>query len=445
MKMHSRFICQQCGYVSPGQLGKCPECGSWGSFVESIERQVTSDKRQVGGNGLAVKPLKLSEIKPQRMERILTGIGELDRVLGGGIVPGSVVLISGDPGIGKSTLLLMVSDRVGGLYVSGEESAEQIKIRAERLGIKNHELRIMGAVDVDAIIATIIDEKPKFVVVDSIQTMETEDLTGAAGSVGQVRESAQRLHRVAKDLQIPMFIIGHVTKEGSIAGPKILEHLVDTVLYLEGERYQNLRILRTVKNRFGATDEVGVFEMDDEGMKEVKDPSGLFLEEDGPASAPPSGATARQGKTGSCVVCTLEGSRPMLVEIQALVVPTSIPVPRRVVSGVDYNRVQLLCAILQKYLRIPLYSSDVFVSVAGGIKISEPAADLGIALAIISSVKNIPLGKKVMGIGEVSLLGEVRRVAQLEKRIKEAKKMGFTTILTAETGRTLGEIVKKSF
>lgn len=438
MKIHTKYVCQQCGYVSPGQMGKCPECGAWGSFVESIDQQATGNKQKARSSGQLVKPLSLSEIKPQNMQRILTGIGELDRVLGGGIVPGSVVLISGDPGIGKSTLLLAVSDRVGGLYVSGEESAEQIKIRAERLRVKNQELRIMGSVDVDEIIQTIAEGKPKFVVIDSIQTMETEDLSGAAGSVGQVRESAQRLHRAAKDLQIPMFIIGHVTKEGNIAGPKVLEHLVDTVLYFEGERYQNLRILRSVKNRFGATDEVGVFEMEDTGIKEVKDPSGLFLGEEGEKSA---SAKATAGKVGSCVVCTVEGARPILAEIQALAVPTQIPVPRRVVSGVDYNRVQLLCAILQKYLKLPLYASDVFVSVTGGIKILEPAADLGIALAIISSVKNIPLGK-TCAIGEVGLLGEIRRVNQLEKRIREAKKMGMENIMSYENGKSLGEIIK---
>jgi len=423
-------------------LGKCPECGEWNSFVETVNStrdQKSKTKNQ--SSGQSVKPLRLSEIKTEKTERILTGIGELDRVLGGGIVPGAVVLVAGDPGIGKSTLILNVTEKIGGLYVSGEESAEQIKIRAERLKVNSEKLRVITTVNVDDVVQTILEEKPKLVVVDSIQTMETDDMSGAAGSIGQVRECGQRLARAAKKLQIPLFIIGHVTKEGAIAGPKVLEHLVDTVLYLEGERYQNLRILRAVKNRFGATDEVGVFEMNDSGMREIKNPSGLFLEEE-PASAE---ASARQGKTGSCIVCTLEGNRPILVEIQALVVPTSIPIPRRVVSGVDYNRVQLLCAIIQKYLKLPLYSNDVFISVTGGMKISEPGADLGICLAIISSAKNIPLPAKTVAIGEMGLLGEVRRVNQLERRIKEAQKMGYMNIISGKEQKSLYTIYNSIF
>lgn len=436
MKSYSNFICQQCGYVSSGQLGKCPECEGWGTFVETIVSTKDQKSRHRQGSGGQVKinkPLKISEIKMEKTVRITTGIGELDRVLGGGIVPGSVILLAGEPGVGKSTLLLTIAAKVGGLYVSGEESAEQIKIRAERLRIANKELRIMTETDVDYINEIIKEEKPGVVIIDSIQTMETEEMTGASGSVGQVRECALRFQKTAKKLGSALFIIGHVTKDGAIAGPKVLEHLVDTVLYFEGERYQNLRILRATKNRYGATDEVGIFEMRDSGMEEVKNPSEIFLGES---------ASPKQEKIGSCIVCTLEGNRPLFVEIQALVVPTSIPVPRRIVSGVDYNRVQLICAIIQKYLRIPLYSSDVFVSTSGGIKITEPGADLGIVLAIASSYKNKVFSKKTCAIGELSLLGEIRRVNQLERRIKEAQKMGFNMIISKARYQTINQIAR---
>jgi len=434
MKVHSNFICQQCGYISSGALGKCPNCGEWNSFVETVV-STKNQKSKTKNQNYNLKPQKLSEIKMEKTKRIMIGISELDRVLGGGIVPGSVVLISGDPGIGKSTLLLSVSEKVGGLYVSGEESVEQIKIRAERLKVKNQDLKVISTVDVDEIVEIISSEKPRFVVIDSIQTMQLSELSGAAGSVGQVRECANRLHRTAKDLGVPLFLIGHVTKEGAIAGPKVLEHLVDTVLYLEGERYQNLRLLRAVKNRFGPTDEVGVFSMTDSGMSEIKNPSEIFLDE---------GNKESKGRVGSAVICTMEGVRPMLVEIQALVVPTQIPVPRRTVSGVDYNRVQLICAILQKYLHIPLYSSDVFVNVAGGIKVLEPAADLGIALSIVSSFKNKALSPKTVAFGEVGLLGEIRRVSLHEKRVKEAKKLGFLKIISGETEGNLAEAARKN-
>lgn len=430
MKSVSSYICQQCGYKSATQMGKCPNCGAWNSMVETIEKEkggVFSGETQ----GIFVKPQKLSEIKSQKEVRFSTGYEELDRVLGGGVVPGSVILISGDPGIGKSTLLLQMIAKTGGLYVSGEESVSQIKLRAERLGIKSDKAMLLSENDVDNIVETARGLKPSVLIVDSIQTIETSDLAGASGSVGQVRECAFRLQNVAKSLGLALFLVGHVTKEGAIAGPKVLEHLVDTVLYLEGERFHAFRVLRSVKNRFGPTDEVGVFEMRDLGMSEVKNPSDIFLEE------------RVKNVAGSCVVCTMEGTRPVLVEVQALVVPTALAIPRRVGSGIDVGRLQLLSGVIQKRLGLPLHTTDIFVNVAGGFKLDEPAVDLAISLSIVSSFKNKPIDSKTAVFGEVGLLGEIRRVSQSEKRTKEAKKLGFLNVVSPEVCKSLSEVYKR--
>ncbi len=373
-----------------------------------------TQRSRVGG---AAKPQKLSEVKHIEKNRLKSGFGEFDRVMGGGIVPGSVTLLSGDPGIGKSTLLLHVIAKSGGLYVSGEESAEQIKLRAKRLGIDGMNISILSETNVEAIAASLeVSEDKGLVIIDSIQTLSSSDLDGMAGSVGQIRHCAEVLVGVAKSRGIPMIIIGHVTKEGTIAGPKVLEHMVDTVLYLEGERFANARILRTFKNRFGAVEEVGIFEMDEKGLKEIDNPSALFLQD------------RVKNVPGSVVTVIMEGTRPMLVEIQALVVPSQLAMPRRVANGIDYNRIQLIVAILQKRLNLPLGTFDVFVNVSGGMKIAEPAADLAVALAIMSSFKNKSLDPKTAVFGEVGLLGEVRSIGSDDRRTKEAKRLGFTII-----------------
>jgi len=397
-------------------------------MVETAE-EVKSQKSKVKSQGL-VKPQKLSEIKLSKKPRVSSGIGELDRVLGGGIVPGSVVLLAGEPGIGKSTLLLELVAKTGGLYVSGEESLQQIKLRAERLGVKSDDILFLAETNVDVIVATIKQLSSKIVVVDSIQTLYTEELSGMAGSVGQVRECANCLLKVAKSNGIPVFLIGHITKEGAIAGPKVLEHMVDTVLYIEGERYGSARMLRATKNRFGPTDEVGVFQMTDKGMEEVTNPSALFLAQ-------------KAGKTpGSVVVATLEGTRPLLVEIQALVVSTQLAVPRRISQGVDYSRLQMIVAVLTKMLRLPLGGFDIYVNVTGGLKIEEPAADLGIALAIYSSFKNIALPPKTVCFGELGLLGEIREINQSEKRKKEARRLGFVNIISPQNYSSINQVIK---
>ncbi len=402
--------------------------------METFEEKAKGKSQKFKDGGSQNKPQKLSEVSIKDTKRITTQIPEFDRVLGGGIVPGAVILVAGDPGIGKSTLLLQVCQTLSGLYVSGEESVSQIKIRAERLGIKKTGMTILAEVDTDNICAQIEQEKPGFVVIDSIQTMETGDLSGMAGAVGQVRESASRFIRTAKDHTIPIIIVGHVTKEGAIAGPKVLEHLVDTVLYLEGERFITLRLLRVTKNRYGPVDEVGVFEMNDKGMFGVDNPSKLFLgEEDkkGPDVAP-----------GCVITCTMEGTRPILAEIQALVVPSKLAMPRRVATGVDYNRLQMILAIIQKRLGLPLYECDVYINVAGGLKINEPSSDLAVAMAIISSFKNKPLSRRMCAVGELGLLGEIRRVGGLDKRTKEAKRLGYTQVASVNEFPTLVAVAK---
>lgn len=429
-KLSSIYVCQQCGFRSSQFYGKCPECGTWNSLVETVEAssQNLSNSRETYQSA---KVIDLSSIEKSDYKRLSTNISEFDRVLGGGIVYGAVVLVSGDPGIGKSTLLSQLSLNVANtLYVAGEESAQQIKLRIDRIK-PNAQLKVLNEINVDNIIQAIEQEKPSLVIVDSIQTLETEDLNSAAGSISQVRESAHRLQRAAKSLHIPIFIVGHVTKEGAIAGPRTLEHLVDVVLNLEGDPLSNFRILRGIKNRFGPTDEVGIFEMEETGMIEVKNPSKLFLDQK--VQAP-----------GSAVVAIISGIRPLLIEIQALVTKTYAPIPRRVGSGVDGNRLQLLSAVLSKRLGLPLYDQDIFVNVTGGMRIIEPAADLGICMAIISSFKDQNTLPKSAFIGEVGLLGELRSVRQIDKRSQEAKKLGFDHIISSANFKSLKEAMKES-
>ena len=427
-KVLTKFVCQQCGAESPKWLGRCPECGEWNSLVETVVP--TTKKGLMVDREETSLPQKLSQIKFVSLARMKTGLAEFDRVLGGGLVAGSVILVAGEPGIGKSTLMLQLAEKVGGLYVSGEESLQQIKIRAERLNIKKENLFFLNETDVDLINETFKEDNEfKMVVVDSIQTLTTQDLTSSAGSVGQVRECAARLLKIAKRKGLPIFLIGHVTKEGAVAGPKILEHMVDTVLYLEGEKFGSFRLLRTTKNRFGATDEVGVFEMTDKGMLAVENPSKVFL------------AQRQKGVPGSVIVATMEGTRPVLVEIQALVTQTQLAIPRRIASGIDYNRLQLICAVLAKRLGLPLASFDIFVNVAGGLRIEEPAADLGVALAIYSSFKNLSFDNKTVVFGELGLLGEIRNVSQANQRIKEAKRLGFIKIISPEKYFSINQVI----
>lgn len=432
MRSTTSFICQQCGYESPQWLGKCPSCGSWNSLVESAKVEPSKSSKRSKAPHEA--PKKLEEINNSSFIRAQTKIEEFNRVLGGGVVPGSVVLLAGEPGIGKSTLLLEIIGQLGGLYVSGEESLEQIKMRAQRLKIKGDSLLLLAENNIENIAEVLeqnITKNNNIVIIDSIQTMWTEDLGGVPGSVGQVRDSAAKLIRLAKKKGFALFLVGHVTKDGAIAGPMILTHLVDTVLFFEGERYQSLRLLRAVKNRFGPTDEVGVFQMEEGGIREIANPAKIFLSEE------------RKKLSGSSLVIAMEGTRPLLGEIQALVAPTKLPMPRRTSSGLDFNRVQLLIALLQKKLNLPLFSSDIFVNVAGGLKIFEPAVDLSACLAIISSFKNRPLPEDLVAIGEVGLLGEIRGVPNLEKRIKEAQRLGFKTIVSPQNHRLLTDVIRK--
>ena len=511
-KFKTVFTCQQCGYESPKWMGKCPECSSWNSFVETVVESKPSSVFRGAAAGVPAKPQAFAEIKSIIKSRIPTGIPELDRVLGGGtdtggilrsaqddnncgIVPGSMVLVTGEPGIGKSTLLIQLAAAIAGkskreiasppevdrndnsqskvLYISGEESPQQIKLRGERLGIKGDGVWMLAETDVDVIVETVKEiirhsgdeslrtpesknkkqrqildasdnnrtyqnddhlhnqndeKKISLIIVDSVQTLTTNDLTSAAGSVGQVKECTARLLKIAKSFDIPIFLVSHVTKEGVLAGPKVLEHLVDTVLFLEGEKYASARLLRTTKNRFGATDEVGVFEMTDKGMIGVDNPSSLFLP-DKSQSAP-----------GSVVAVTMEGTRPLLLEVQALVVSTNLVMPRRVAQGVDYNRFQLVTAILSKHLGLPLGTYDIFVNVAGGIRVEEPALDVPIALAILSSFRNLPIAYGTAAFGELGLLGEVRTVNQAKNRTKEAKRLGFKNIVSPESVKTIREL-----
>jgi len=412
------YICQNCSNESPKWLGRCPECNEWNTYVESV----VSPTPKAAHPSSASQAQELSRLPTNSVPRLALPLAEFNRVLGGGIVPGSMVLIGGDPGIGKSTLLLevasMIAERVGKvLYVSGEESAHQIKLRADRLGLRGEGLFLLPETDLQSIIERGQEISPRLVIIDSIQTVHSSDLSSAAGSVGQVRECTQRLMRWAKSSNTPIFIVGHVTKDGSIAGPNTLEHIVDVVLYLEGERYSSYRLLRGAKNRFGSTDELGVFEMRDRGMVEVANPSLVFLSQ------------RSEGAVGSVIVPTIEGTRPLLVEIQALTSPTAFGLPRRNANGVDYNRLLMITAVLTKRARLSLGTQDIITNVVGGLKVNEPAADLGIALAIASSYKNARVNHSLVAIGEIGLSGELRSVSQLEKRLAEAAKLGFTSCL----------------
>ncbi len=425
-KNSTTYVCDNCGYKSPQYLGKCPNCGNWNSLVETLERETS----RVGTVRLtaSAKPQRLSETTQKPLRRLQTGVSELDRVLGGGAVPGSVVLLAGDPGIGKSTLLLEIASKFKALYISGEESVEQIKLRSDRLKIKGKDLYLLAETDVDQVLASAQAEKFDIIVVDSIQTTLTSDLSSGAGSIAQVRESAFRLHRYAKDSGTAVFIIGQITKEGNIAGPKVLEHLVDAVLFLEGDTEHAFRILTASKNRFGPVDEIGVFEMQEAGMIEVKNPSKHFL-------------AGRLEAPGSIVVPVLEGSRSVLTEIQALTNPTSFGLPIRRSFGFDQNRLQLLVATLIKRAGLPLQNQDIFVNVAGGLKIKEPAVDLAVCLAIASSVLDRVISKDTIAAGEVGLLGELRDVSFLDKRLDEAKRLGFTKFYTPKSVKTLKSAV----
>jgi len=413
------FYCQNCGFESSKWMGQCPGCKEWNTFVEEVVRATSS--KNIGKSGLGTGkavPTSLSEVTIQEEDKIGTGITELDRVLGGGIVQGSLTLVGGDPGIGKSTLLLQTCRMLAAkgqkvLYISGEESQVQIKMRADRIGTFGKEMLLLCETNLDIISEVIHKENPKVVVIDSIQTMYNENVSAAPGSVSQVRESTGTLLQLAKGLNVAIFIVGHVTKEGTVAGPRVLEHMVDTVLYFEGDRHASYRILRGVKNRFGSTNEIGVFEMREEGLVEVQNPSEYMLE------GRPTDAS------GSVVACTLEGTRPLLLEIQALVCQTNFGIPRRQTTGTDFNRVNLLMAVLEKRCGMQLAGCDAYLNLTGGMKIVEPAIDLGIVLAIVSSFKNLPLSPKLMAFGEVGLSGEVRSVNMAAQRVAEAEKLGF--------------------
>ena len=415
----SIFFCKECGYESAKWLGQCPGCREWNSFVEMAQDAAKRASKSRTGTAVlnTTAPSSLSEINLEKEDRVLTGMEELDRVLGGGIVQGSLVLVGGDPGIGKSTLLLQVcrklSEQKNVLYISGEESLKQIKMRAERVGEFSDKFKLFCETDLDIITETIERVSPDIVVIDSIQTMYKEDVAAAPGSVSQVRESTGILMQIAKGKGITVFIVGHVTKEGTVAGPRMLEHMVDTVLYFEGERHASYRILRGVKNRFGSTNEIGVFEMQETGLKEVQNPSEFML------------AGMPEGASGSVVTCSLEGTRPILLEIQALVCRTNFGMPRRTAAGIDYNRVNLLMAVLEKRLGYQLSECDAYVNVTGGIKMNEPSMDLGIVVALISSYRDLPVPEKTLMFGEIGLAGEVRGISNAKQRVAEAKHLGY--------------------
>ena len=429
------FFCQECGYESAKWLGQCPGCKEWNSFVEEPVVRKSSGKEQIRLE--RKKPSKLSEVSVTEEERTLTGIGELDRVLGGGIVSGSLILVGGDPGIGKSTLLLQMCQKLSAegkhvLYVSGEESVKQIKMRADRLGTFENEILLLSETDLDIVTENITELKPDVVIIDSIQTMYREELGSAPGSVGQVRETTGALMRLAKELTVSIFVVGHVTKEGVVAGPRVLEHMVDTVLYFEGDGSASYRFLRGVKNRFGSTNEVGVFEMRGSGLVEVANPSEYMLQ------------GKPEGEPGSVVTCSMEGTRPILIEVQALVCQTNFNMPRRTAAGTDYNRVNLLMAVIEKRLGLRLGDCDAYINVAGGMRIMEPALDLGIIAALLSSYRNQALDNGTICFGEVGLVGEVRAVNMAEQRVVEAAKLGFSRCILPEVNKRQLEIPKSS-
>jgi len=427
-KKRTQFVCQSCGRITPAYMGKCPRCGQFDTMLEEVIFDPAQPSKRLRSRQVDSHPTRLTEVSSDGVERLKLPLVEFSRVLGGGMVPGSVVLVGGDPGIGKSTLLLevasMMAEKYGPtLYVSGEESARQIKMRADRLGLQAHDLFLVTETNLESILEHVTTVKPHLLIVDSIQTTYAENSRSAAGSVSQVRQCAARFQELAKESGVVVFLVGHVTKDGAIAGPRVLEHIVDTVLYLEGDQFHRYRLLRSVKNRFGATSEVGVFEMVEKGMVEVSNPSEAFLAE-------------RQVNTpGSAIAVTLEGTRPLLVEIQALASSTTFPNPRRTANGIDYNRLLLLTAVLGRRVRIPIQDKDVFVNVVGGLQIKEPASDLAVALAIASSVRDQPIHADMAVIGEIGLSGELRAVSQLEVRLKEARKLGFKRCIIPRSPR----------
>ena len=432
-KVKTKWICQNCGYETAKSLGKCPECSSWGSFVEEIE-QTAAQRTSLPLDD--IKPCLIDEITIDHSIRVSTGIEEFDRVLGGGLVQGSLVLLAGDPGIGKSTILLQTGKSVcsGGkkiLYVSAEESASQIKLRAERLGVKSDKLYIYSQTNFDLIKRQIEEMKPDMLVIDSIQAVYSQNITSSPGSVSQIRECTNILMDIAKNKNITVVVIGHVTKDGNIAGPKVLEHMVDTVIYFEGDRYKSYRLLRCMKNRFGTTNEVGVFNMCDDGLHEISNPSELFLNE-----------RTKNITPGSVVIATNEGTRPVLIEIQALVGTTPYPSPRRVSNGIDYNRLLMILAVLEKRIGLNLSKQDVYVNVIGGLEINEPAADLGVALAVATCARDVIVSPDSVIVGEIGLSGEIRSVNNLDKRIKEAEKLGFKKIIIPKSNKIKREDFK---
>ncbi|HEM6387195.1 TPA: DNA repair protein RadA [Streptococcus suis] len=450
-KKKTTFVCQSCEYHSPKYLGRCPNCGSWSSFVEEVEVAEVKNER-VSLTGEKTRPMKLNEVSSIQVARTKTNMEEFNRVLGGGVVPGSLVLIGGDPGIGKSTLLLQVSTQLSTigtvLYVSGEESAQQIKLRAERLGDIDSEFYLYAETNMQSIRTEIEKIKPDFLIIDSIQTIMSPDISSVQGSVSQVREVTNEFMQIAKTNNIATFIVGHMTKEGTLAGPRTLEHMVDTVLYFEGERQHTFRILRAVKNRFGSTNEIGIFEMQSQGLVEVLNPSEVFLEE------------RLDGATGSAIVVTMEGTRPILAEVQALVTPTMFGNAKRTTTGLDFNRASLIMAVLEKRAGLLLQNQDAYLKSAGGVKLDEPAIDLAVAVALASSYKDKPTNPQECFIGEIGLTGEIRRVNRIEQRINEAAKLGFTKVYAPKnslTGikvpkeitvigvTTIGEVLQKVF
>jgi DNA repair protein RadA/Sms len=421
-RTRTEYLCRECGYRNPRSLGRCPECDAWGSFDEAAQRAPAAVNGRAHAS-VAARPLRLDEIESADFDRIPVGIEEVARVLGGGIVKGSLTLIGGDPGVGKSTLLTQVADTIAEharrqvLYVSGEESVAQVGLRARRMRLSSRNLLFLSETDVDTIVETIRQSRASVAIVDSIQSVMAQDVEALPGSVSQLRECALRFLQLAKSSGTPVFLVGHVTKDGAIAGPKVLEHMVDTVLYLEGERFNQYRLLRSTKNRFGPTHEVGVFEMQGLGLVEVSNPSAVFL------------AERAQSAAGSVVTVAMEGTRPILQEIQALVSRSSLAIPRRTATGFDANRLHLLTAVLSRRTSIPLHDQDVYLNVVGGLRVEEPAADLAAALAIVSSIRDRPLGADLVALGEVGLSGELRGVGQVDQRLREAAKLGFSRAL----------------
>ena len=434
-RQRTEFVCRECGYKNPQSLGRCPECDAWGSF-DQLRQQLAPEPVRRAANGytaVVARPIRLADIATADFDRLPVGIAEFARVLGGGIVKGSVTLIGGDPGVGKSTLLSQVADQVARaspgevLYVSGEESVAQVGLRARRMGLHARDLLFLSETDAETIVETIRASGANLAVIDSIQSVMASDVEALPGSVSQLRECTLRFLQLAKSTGTPVFLVGHVTKDGSIAGPKVLEHMVDTVLYLEGERFNHYRLLRSTKNRFGPTHEVGVFEMQGAGLVEVANPSAVFLAERGTSAAP-----------GSVVTVAMEGTRPILEEIQALVSKSSLAMPRRTATGFDPSRLHLVTAVVNRRLGVPLYDQDVFVNVVGGLRVDEPSADLAAALAIVSSVRDRPLPADLVAVGELGLSGELRGVGQLEQRLREAAKLGFVKALVPRSaGRHL--------